>query len=175
VRRTSEGEGSESDSFEPEYHQIKKLGLKVNKKRFSTGGWSARENQVYLQFMVENAQDFLTEKSRRKTKVFFRLSKILRKRTPDQCRSHHQKLQLKYRDDLYAIISEVDRKIKKGFAEEYVNEQHRLQQTQHLLALKPLPRTAPEDQHPVALMTPWRRVWPNGFRVEVDSSQVASW
>jgi len=67
--------------------------------------------------MMENTHDFLTEKTRRKTKVFYRLSKIMRKRTPDQCRSHHQKLQLKYDDDLYAIMNEVQRKIQKGIAE----------------------------------------------------------
>jgi len=67
--------------------------------------------------MMENTRDFLTEKTRRKTKVFYRLSKIMRKRTPDQCRSHHQKLQLKYDDDLYAIMNEVQRKIQKGIAE----------------------------------------------------------
>jgi hypothetical protein len=54
--------------------------------------------------MLENTEDFLSEKTRRKKKVFYRLSKILKKRTPDQCRSHHQKLQLRYKDDLMAII-----------------------------------------------------------------------
>jgi hypothetical protein len=32
---------SDEESFEPEYHQIKKLGLKVNKKRYSAGSWSS--------------------------------------------------------------------------------------------------------------------------------------
>jgi uncharacterized membrane protein YheB (UPF0754 family) len=76
--------------------------------------------------MIENINDFLTEKSRRKTKVFFRLSKILKKRTPDQCRSHHQKLQLKYKDDLYSIIGEVHKKIQKSIAQEFVDYQHRM-------------------------------------------------
>jgi len=53
--------------------------------------------------------------------VFYRLSKIIKKRTPDQCRSHHQKLQLKYRDDLYSIMNEVQKKIQRCMAEEYVN------------------------------------------------------
>lgn len=71
--------------------------------------------------MLENTQDFLSEKSRRKTKVFYRLSKILKKRTPDQCRSHHQKLQLKYKDDLYAIINEVQRKIHTCVIQEFMS------------------------------------------------------
>jgi hypothetical protein len=56
----------------------------------------------------------MTEKQRRTTKVFFRLSKILKKRTPDQCRSHHQKLQMKHGDNIYAIAHEVRTKIQKG-------------------------------------------------------------
>jgi hypothetical protein len=76
--------------------------------------------------MLENTEDFLSEKARRKTKVFYRLSKILKKRTPDQCRSHHQKLQLKYKDDLVAIIGEVQRKIQTCFIQDYMSEQQRL-------------------------------------------------
>lgn len=55
----------------------------------------------------------MSEAARRKTTVFNRLSKVLRKRTPDQCRSHHQKLQNKFRNDLDAIIDYVAKKIEK--------------------------------------------------------------
>lgn len=48
-------------------------------------------------------------------------------RTPDQCRSHHQKLQIKFKDDLNLIIHEVHTKIQKALAEDFVNEQFRLQ------------------------------------------------
>lgn len=74
------------------------------------------ENQIYLKFMMENINDFMTEKARRTTKVFYRLSKILKRRTPDQCRSHHQKLQMKYQDDLNGIMQEVLRKIQRTIA-----------------------------------------------------------
>lgn len=117
---------SDEESFEPEYHQIKKMGIKVNKTKITVGEWNYQENQVYLQFMIDNTADFLSERTRRKTKVFYRLSKILKKRTPDQCRSHHQKLQLKYKDDLFSIIGEVHRKIQKSIAQEFVDYQHRL-------------------------------------------------
>jgi predicted NodU family carbamoyl transferase len=104
-------ESSDSDSFEPEYHQIKKLGLKPNSKKIKSGGWSPYENSLYLRFILKHLQEFETERGRRRNKVFYRLSKILRRRTPDQCRSHHQKLQLKHGENLAAIISEVQRKI----------------------------------------------------------------
>lgn len=77
--------------------------------------------------MLENTEDFMSEKTRRKKKVFYRLSKILKKRTPDQCRSHHQKLQLRYKDDLRAIISEVQRKIQTCLVQEFMNSQHPIQ------------------------------------------------
>lgn len=83
------------------------MGLKPSKKKLRVGGWSGKENAVYLNFMRENVDDFTTEKARRTTKVFFRLSKILKKRTPDQCRSHHQKLQMKHQDNIYEIMREV--------------------------------------------------------------------
>jgi hypothetical protein len=48
---TAKGD-SDEESFQPEYHQIKKLGIKANKKRISTGGWNSHENFVYLKFML---------------------------------------------------------------------------------------------------------------------------
>lgn len=86
----------------------------LNKRKCKVGEWSYQENQVYLQFMIDNIIEFSTESARRRARVFFRLSKILKRRTPDQCRSHHQKLQIKFKDDLVAIINEVYRKIQKA-------------------------------------------------------------
>ncbi len=58
------------------------------------------------------------------------MSKILKKRTPDQCRSHHQKLQIKCQNDLASIMREVNQKIKKAVAEEYVNKQSRVKKNE---------------------------------------------
>ena len=55
---------------------------------------------------------------RRKLTVFNRLSKALVKRTPDQCRSHHQKLQNKFKNNLDSIIDYVRRKLGKMQAAE---------------------------------------------------------
>ena len=72
--------------------------------------------------MIQNSQDFISETSRRKTKVFYRLSKILKRRTPDQCRSHHQKLQLKYKKNLKAIIDEIERKVHTCVFQDYLRQ-----------------------------------------------------
>lgn len=129
LRSTGEGEvSSDSDSFYPEYHQIKKLGLKPNSKKIKNGGWSPYENHLYLRFMLRNYQDFETERGRRRNKVFYRLSKILRRRTPDQCRSHHQKLQMKHGDNLPAIVREIQQKIQAAAIEqlERMRQRHSL-------------------------------------------------
>jgi len=110
-RKIGEKGESESESYEPDFHQIKKHGLPLKESRVSSGSWSLDENRLYLKFMLDNRIDFETEKNRRRTKVFYRLSKVLRKRTPDQCRSHHQKLQIKYNDSLPRILEAVRQKI----------------------------------------------------------------
>jgi actin-like ATPase involved in cell morphogenesis len=87
--------------------------LPVNKKKLRIGNWAPEENLIYLKFLQGNKKDFVSEQERRKNKVFYRLSKILKKRTPDQCRSHHQKLQMKYEDDIEEIIQSIRRKLEK--------------------------------------------------------------
>lgn len=72
---------------------MKKLHLPINRK-LNRGPWTLQENRTYLNFLENNLQSFRTEAHRREDRVFCRLSEALhRKRTPDQCRSHHQKLQ----------------------------------------------------------------------------------
>ena len=82
-------------------------------KRVAIGSWSLEENKIYLNFLENYKKDFESEISRRKSTVFNRLSKALRKRTPDQCRSHHQKLQNRFHNDIEAIINLVKSKISK--------------------------------------------------------------
>ena len=168
---------SESESFQPEYHQIKKLGLKINKKKISTGGWSPNENQTYLQFMLENTEDFLSEKTRRKKKVFYRLSKILKKRTPDQCRSHHQKLQLRYKDDLMAIISEVQRKIQTCLVQEYMNTQHPIQRHNITLIREQQILPQMEPQFRQIHSESWFSIKSSGssYKFIIDANSISSW
>jgi hypothetical protein len=82
-------------------------------KRVTIGSWGAEENRIYLGFLESYKDDFEDEAARRRTTVFNRLSKALRKRTPDQCRSHHQKLQNRFKNNLDRIIEFVRSKIKR--------------------------------------------------------------
>ncbi len=92
-------ENSSNQSFEPEPHQLKKLGFAKNKNKLTAGSWSPQENRIYLEFLMNYQEDFKTEEMRRKNKVFYKISKLLKRRTPDQCRSHHQKLFIKNKGD----------------------------------------------------------------------------
>lgn len=82
-------------------------------RRVQHGSWSLQENRIYLDFLSKYRRDFSSEEARRKSVVFNRLSKELHKRTPDQCRSHHQKLQNRFHNDIDRIIDFVQRKIKR--------------------------------------------------------------
>lgn len=68
--------------------------------------------------MIDHFETFLNEQIIRKGEVFYSMSNILRKRTPDQCRRHHQRLQLRCHDDLQAILKEVKLKIQAGLTSE---------------------------------------------------------
>jgi hypothetical protein len=75
--------------------------------------------------MLKHRQDFECERERRRNKVFHRLSKILKRRTSEQCRSHHQKLQLKHGNNIPAIANEVQRKIRVGVLHQMMAIKHR--------------------------------------------------
>ena len=71
---------------------MKKLRMPI-KRAIKKGVWTLEENKAYLGFLQRNKASFTSEASRREERVFCRLSELLRKkRTPEQCRSHHQQL-----------------------------------------------------------------------------------
>lgn len=61
--------------------------------------------------MENNQPLFIDEFTRRSTRVFLKLSRILEKRTADQCRTHHQKIQNKCNGNILQIIGLVKAKI----------------------------------------------------------------
>lgn len=59
--------------------------------------WSEEENQLYVDFIKRNLLDFDTPKGRMPNKLFKRMSVALKgERTNQQCRTHHQKMLLKF-------------------------------------------------------------------------------
>lgn len=61
------------------------------------GHWLPNENAAYLTFLEGNINAFVSKGLRRREKVFKSMARAIRSRDPEQCRSHHQKMEKKYR------------------------------------------------------------------------------
>lgn len=73
--------------------------------------WTIDENIQYLEFLQNNKHLFHDEFTRRSTRVFLKLSKHLKHRNPDQCRTHHQKMHSKCQGNIENIIELTRHKI----------------------------------------------------------------
>ena len=60
------------------------------------GRWTAEERREYYVFLKIYEQFFVSKEHRRNDKVFRMMANHVRTRTPDQCRTHHQKLEFKH-------------------------------------------------------------------------------
>ena len=56
------------------------------------GRWALQERREYYVFLKIYSQFFITKDHRRNDKVFRMMANFIKSRTPDQCRTHHQKL-----------------------------------------------------------------------------------
>lgn len=66
--------------------------------------WQLEENAAYMQFLEDNQVLFRGSKNdRRLVKINVLMSMCVGTRSPDQCRSHHQKM-MKYHNDIPTII-----------------------------------------------------------------------
>jgi hypothetical protein len=113
----SESSSTERELYYPDLNEYKKVELPIEGRRVVHGSWSLQENRTYLLFLSRYHRDFGCEEARRRSVVFNRLSKELHRRTPDQCRSHHQKLQNRFENDIDRIIDFVQHKIKRKMAQ----------------------------------------------------------
>jgi hypothetical protein len=68
-----------------------------------TGKWTIEEQRVYIEFLKKNIEEMRGKVSRKSQKVFLKMSRLIKTRTPDQCRSHHQKI-LMYHSNLEEAI-----------------------------------------------------------------------
>lgn len=81
-----------------------KLSLKERKAARRTrqlmgknkGRWSYQERREYYVFLKIYSQFFVSKEHRRNDKVFRMMANHVQTRTPDQCRTHHQKLEFKH-------------------------------------------------------------------------------
>lgn len=61
-----------------------------------SGLWNINEMKAYLKFITRFESHFKDKATRKKKKIFHRMSNFIKSRTAEQCRSHHQKLEIKY-------------------------------------------------------------------------------
>lgn len=70
--------------------------IKNSRSTFSSckGRWTQKENADYLKFLLQNSSVFEESAQRKQKHIFLTMAAFLGTRTPDQCRSHHQKVEL---------------------------------------------------------------------------------
>lgn len=68
----------------------------IFKQKKNIGHWKAEEQTLYLIFLKENREKFADREIRRLEKIFREMSRTVKSRGADQCRSHHQKMNKKY-------------------------------------------------------------------------------
>jgi len=85
-----------------------KSGKKVQRKKyciFNNSTWTLQENILYKEFMINHKHWFgLGKEQRRAIKINVLMSKFVKTRTSEQCRSHHQKMIL-HHGDLDSIVA----------------------------------------------------------------------
>lgn len=73
---------------------------RASKKNVASGAWSLKENEIYLGFLESQQKLFENEFVRRSSRVFRKMSSLLKRRDSEQCRSHHQKLGIRFNGSL---------------------------------------------------------------------------
>ena len=73
-------------------------------QEYTRGLWSEKEKKSYICFLREKREHMMHSSTRRSQKLFIQMSKWVKTRTPDQCRSHHQKT-MKYHHTIDETIN----------------------------------------------------------------------
>lgn len=106
------------------------VGLREKRHSFNCSLWTANENHAYMRFLELNQQLFYRSKTdRRLFKINVLMSIAVGSRSPDQCRSHHQKM-MKYHGDIPSIIDHIRKNVweKKTKAAEVNSDKERVKQ-----------------------------------------------
>ncbi len=59
--------------------------------------WSTEENIKYVKFLAKNKQKFVGQDKTKRYRIFNKMALHLKTRNATQCRTHHQKMLLKYK------------------------------------------------------------------------------
>lgn len=83
----------------------KKQRLNPSGEEEGKGKWTKNEQKAYIEFLIDNKEEMSSKLARKSQKVFLKMSLLVKTRTADQCRSHHQKI-LKYQGSIDEIIKQ---------------------------------------------------------------------
>ncbi len=67
-------------------------------KRNPKEKWTKSEIFIFVDELKRNIKNFMNEQTRRSKRVFIRMSKLIRNKTPLQCRNKFKELLLKLKD-----------------------------------------------------------------------------
>ena len=127
IQSTLQTHKSATEPVQKPAHESK--AKKNTQKQPKISRWTPEENVLYLRFLKHN-QDKFTGKCPKKFLKFERMSFEIESKTPDQCRSHHQKMMMRYKSVENIIRgrvpgeeSEVENRSEKSFETEFSSEQ----------------------------------------------------
>lgn len=101
---------SKVESEDNSYH----LPYDPQTKKKSFLKWNMHENLSYIQFLDEHKDKLYCQFDRRSSKVFFHMSRYVKTRNAEQCRTHHQKMVQGYKT-IDGIINGIrEKNMKKG-------------------------------------------------------------
>ena len=69
-----------------------------------TGPWTPEEDETYIAFLSVHKDIFCSQYKRRSSRIFVQLAKLLKTRSSEQCRVHHEKYEKKFDFDIEKII-----------------------------------------------------------------------
>lgn len=105
---------SSQEAYRPNRNPKKnRLWLKNRKKSIKTSSfnrslWTLAQNTAYKQFLMGNSKLFDQDRQGRKIlKINVMMSRLIKSRSADQCRSHHQKM-MKYHRSIPQIIRHIE-------------------------------------------------------------------
>lgn len=105
-------------------HRLKKQ--RIYKKK-THGSWNKEEEQNFIDFMRLKREIFESKELRRSERIFCQMTKFLKSRSSEQCRSHYQKYELKFLT-FDNIVAHIEDKIMNGYCDQAKNEQLAKQQ-----------------------------------------------
>ncbi len=79
-------------SFQRKVELLKEKAIVKNHHK-----WSPEENIKYIRFLIKNKQKFFDSDKTKRYRIFNKMAIYLRTRNATQCRTHHQKMLLKYK------------------------------------------------------------------------------